>query len=55
MLFDYSTENLPRYERQLKNVDELVLHTIKDKHDISISKKELYSVLEVLFEYRVIE
>jgi hypothetical protein len=44
-----------RYEKQLQNVDHLVLHTIHDKHNVMITKKELQSILEVLYEYRVID
>jgi hypothetical protein len=44
-----------RYERQIDNVDHLVLHTINDKHNISISMKELYLILGVLYDYRVID
>ena len=44
----------PRYERQLQNVNHLVLHTIQDKHNIQVSMKDLERILEVLHEYRVI-
>ncbi|MNP49408.1 hypothetical protein D3C76_1435910 [compost metagenome] len=45
---------IPRYERQLQNVDELVLETIRNK-DVFISKKDLQKILESLYEWRVIE
>lgn len=48
-------EPIPRYERQIENVDELVLHTIRDKKDVNITKKELYKILDALYEWRVIE
>lgn len=46
---------IPRYERQLENVEELVLDTIRRKKNVHISKKELHLILEALYEYRVIE
>ncbi|WP_341323437.1 hypothetical protein NSQ62_08160 [Solibacillus sp. FSL H8-0523] len=46
---------IPRWERQLENVDELVLDTIKRKKGVDITKKELHLILEVLYEYRVID
>lgn len=55
MLFNLYDSKLPRYERQLKNVDYLVVNTINKDKDINITKDELYKVLEVLYEYRVIE
>lgn len=48
MLFDGLTR-IPRYERQLQDVEELVMH------DAKISKERLYEVLEVLYEYRIID
>ena len=45
----------PRYERQLENVEELVLDTIRRKKDVHITKKELHLILEALYEYRVID
>ncbi|QDP43202.1 hypothetical protein Goe7_c01770 [Bacillus phage vB_BveM-Goe7] len=53
MLFD--TRPITRYERQLENVDHLVLHSIREKHGINISMKELYQILETLYEYRVVD
>lgn len=47
-------DKLPRYERQLFNVNELVLSTAK-KRGVDITMKEMYKLLEVLYEYRVIE
>jgi hypothetical protein len=44
-----------RYERQIDNVDHLVLNTLQTKHNISIDMKELYQILGVLYEYRVID
>lgn len=44
-----------RYERQLENVEHLILHTLKDKHDINLSKKELYQVMSVMYEWRVVD
>lgn len=45
----------PRYERQLKNVNHLVLHTIRDKKDVDITMDELEKILEALYEFRVID
>lgn len=55
MIFVSRDNDIPRYERQLKNVDELVLRTIKEKKNIYITKKELYKILDTLYEYRVID
>ena len=44
-----------RYEKQIKNVDHLVLNTIKEKKRVQIDMKELYAILEVLHDYRVID
>lgn len=51
--FLYSRE-LTRYERQLANVNHLVMHTLKEKR-IDISEKELETILETLYEYRIID
>ena len=50
----YDTEKLPRYERQLENVEELVLDTIRKK-GVNLTRKELDQVLQALHEWRVIE
>lgn len=47
-------EKIPRYERQLENVNHLVLDTIRKKN-VYINMKELETILNVLYEYRVIE
>lgn len=44
-----------RYEKQLDNVDHLVLNTIREKNGIYISMEELYKILEVCHDYRVID
>lgn len=46
---------IPRYERQLENVDKLVLDTIVNKRGVYINEKELRIILEVLYEFRVID
>ncbi len=51
--FLYSKEPT-RYERQLENVNHLVMHTLRKK-DVHVSEKELETILETLYEYRVIE
>lgn len=50
-----SDKEIPRYERQLKNVNHLVLHTIRDKKDVDITMDELEKILEALYEFRVID
>jgi DNA-binding transcriptional regulator YhcF (GntR family) len=45
----------PRYERQIQNVDELVLNTIREKKHVNITKKEMYQILDALYEWRVVE
>lgn len=46
---------IPRYERQLENIEELALDTIRRKKGVNITKKELRLILEALYEYRVID
>lgn len=50
-----SSEPLRRYELQMQNVDELVLHCIKDKKGVDITKEELNLILEALYEWRIVE
>jgi len=52
-LFD--EEKIPkRYKRQLPEVKHFVMHEI-EKKDIKINKRELDEILDILFEYRVID
>lgn len=44
-----------RYEKQLDNVDHLVLNTIREKKNVYINMEELYKILEVCHDYRVID
>jgi hypothetical protein len=53
-MFGYSYDHIPRYEKQLENVEYLVLADIKKKN-VSLSKEELFQVLEVLHTWRVID
>lgn len=46
---------IPRYEKQLENVEELVLDTIRRKKGVVINKKELRLILDALYEFRVID
>ena len=46
---------IPSYERQMENVEELVLDTTRRKKDVNITKKELHLILEALYEFRVID
>lgn len=46
---------IPRYERQMDNVDHLVLNTIREKKGVNISMKELNLILEALYEWRVLD
>jgi len=57
MLFDpfSSRQEAPRFERQLENVEELVLHTIQEKKNVNINKRELHRILDALYEFRVID
>ncbi len=50
----FGTDKLPRYERQIKNVNHLVINTL-EKKNIYLSTDQLSEVLDVLYEYRVIE
>ena len=52
MLFDSKPQT--RYEKQLENVDHLVLETIRKKN-VNLTRKELNAVLEALWEWRVID
>lgn len=51
----YNNSNLPRYERQFKNVNHLVLHTIQEKKDVHINMNELEKILDALYEWRIID
>lgn len=53
MLFDFKP--LTRYEKQMQNVDHIVLHTIQDKQNVNITMRELYRILETLYDFRVID
>ena len=55
MFWFYDDDPTPKYERQLKGVDYLVMNELKKKHHIFLSKKQLIQVLEVLHDYQVIE
>lgn len=44
-----------KYEKQLDNVDHLVLNTITEKKNIQISMRDLYEILKVCHDYRVID
>lgn len=44
-----------RYERQIDNVDHIVLNTIQKKKGINIDMRELYEILSVLYDFRVID
>lgn len=46
---------IPRYERQMDNVDHLILNTIREKKGVNISMKELNLILEALYEWRVLD
>lgn len=55
MLFtSFDDKPIPRYERQLENVDELVLNTIHKK-GVYLGKSDLKKILEALYEWRVID
>ncbi|XAG95996.1 hypothetical protein U7128_000060 [Bacillus phage KKP_4050] len=47
--------SIPRYERQMDNVDHLILNTIREKKGVNISMKELNLILEALYEWRVLD
>lgn len=53
--FNSVDDYLPRYESQLRNVDELVLHTLHQKHGLLVDKEDLDKILRVLYEFRVID
>lgn len=56
LLFTQRHNNLEhRYEKQLDNVEHLVLNTIREKKNININIKDLYDILEVCHDYRVID
>lgn len=48
-MFFLDTRPEPRYKKQLRNVEHLVLH------DVKLSKERLEEILEILYEYRVID
>lgn len=54
-MFWNQDEKIPRYERQLQNVEYLVLETIHKKGVTYVNMKDLEKILEALHEWRVIE
>lgn len=57
MIFSFldSSKETPRYERQLQNVEEMVMHTINEKKGVKIDKNELHKILDALYEWRIID
>ena len=53
MLFVFKP--LTKYVKQMQNVDHIVLHTIQDKQNVNITMRELYRILETLYDFRVID
>lgn len=51
----WSDEKIPRYERQLENVNHLVLNTIIHEKNVNITMDELKRILEALYEWRVVD
>ncbi|MCB5367009.1 hypothetical protein LIP24_10215 [Collinsella aerofaciens] len=47
-------EETPRYERQLENVNHLVLDTI-NKKGVYLNMKQLETILKCLYEWRIID
>lgn len=45
----------PRFERQLKHQEELVLHEINKGNNTKLSKERLHEILEILYEFRVVD
>lgn len=55
MWWGWATEKeVPRYVRQMENVDQLVLDTI-NKKGVYMNMKQLEIVLDCLYEWRVID
>ena len=48
-MLSWTDKPQPRYERQLRDIEEIILN------EANISKAKLYKVLEVLYEHRVID
>lgn len=56
MIFGFNDDkDLPRYERQLKNVNHLVLNTLREKKNVYIDMDDLEKILDTLYEFRVID
>jgi hypothetical protein len=51
----FSSQEIPRYERQLQNVNHLVLNTINREKQVNLTEKELNRVLAALYEWRIID
>lgn len=52
---DDTNPSNPRFQKQINNVNHLVLETLRKKHNILLSEKELNKILETLYEFRVID
>lgn len=55
MIFGYTDEKEPRYERQFKNVNHLVLNTIREKKKVNIDMDELEKILDALYEWKIMD
>ncbi|UGO49274.1 hypothetical protein EMILIAHAH_188 [Bacillus phage vB_BanH_Emiliahah] len=52
--YDYNRYET-RYEKQMELINHLVLHEVREKKNINIDMKELYKILEILHDFRVID
>ena len=51
----FNVDSEYRYEKQMKHINHLVLHEITDKKKINIEMGQLYDILAVLHDFRVID
>ncbi|AFQ96412.1 hypothetical protein [Bacillus phage vB_BceM_Bc431v3] len=51
----FNTDSEYRYEKQMKFIDHLVLQEIRDRKKIDINMEQLYVVLTVLHDFRVVD
>lgn len=52
---DWYNDNSPRYKKQMENVEYLVLDTIQKKKEVNINMDDLRSILDALWEWRLID
>lgn len=51
----YKDNEIPRYKRQMENVEFLLLDTVKKKTDLNMDIDQLRIICDTLFEWRIMD